>query len=136
MFDEYVPPTPADSDEYKPAENYGRLVIVKVLEHKPSVVTPNSPNGAPAVIVNVCDVLSGSVYRNVLMMTGAIVDGFKPYVGKLIVVTWDKATAANGRTYAKPMPATPDQVEQAKAVMQKGDPFAEKLDTLESEPPF
>lgn len=136
MFEEYVAPTPADSDDYKAAENYGRLVIVKVLEHKLGIVTPNSPNGAPGVIVNVCDVLSGGVYRNVLMMTGAIVDGFKPYVGKLLVVTWDKRVATSGRPYPSPMAATPDQITQATAVMQKGDPFAEKIETIDSEPPF
>lgn len=143
-FDTYVPPVMEDSDVYKPFENYGHACIVMVKEHKPSVVTPNSPNGAPAVIVDLVD-MDGpgggeeQIYRSVLMMTGAIVDGFKSRVGtdKPIVVSWGKRTSGSGRTYAAPDAATVAQIKQAEAwYATNGDPFAVKFETVSAEVPF
>lgn len=140
QFDTYTPPVMEDSDEYKPFNNYGHACVVMVKEFKPLVVTPNSPNGAPAVIVDLVDMNNDEVYRNVLMMTGAIVDGLKTRVGtgKPIVVSWGKRTSTSGRTYAAPEAATPEQLTAAGAWYAKnGDPFAAKFDTVdEATPPF
>lgn len=139
QFDTYIPPVMEDSDEYKPRENYGHAVIVSVKEFKPSIITPNSPEGGPGVIVDVVDMDNDKVYRTVLMMTGAIVDGFKTRVGsgKPIVVSWGKRTSKSGRTYAAPEAATPEQLTKAGAWYAKnGDPFAAKFDTVDAEPPF
>lgn len=145
QFETYVPPVIEDSDEYKPRENYGHAVIVCVKEYKASVVTSNSPEGGPAVIVDVVDMDAkgdageGGVYRNVLMMTGSIVDGFKAHAGtgKPLVVSWTKRVAASGRPYAVPEPATAGQLKAAEAWYAKhGDPFAQKFETVDIEPPF
>lgn len=136
-FASYVPPVNPDSDTYKPYEHYGNHAICKVLEYKPEVVTPNSPNGAPAVIVDVYDLNEKAAFRNVLMMTGAIVDGFKPHVGgPPLVIQWEKTVGNSGRSYARPAPAVPAAIEAAEAVYAAGDPFADKLGTIGEEAPF
>lgn len=144
QFDTYVPPVFEESDEYKPRDNYGHACIVMVKEYKPSIITPNSPEGGPGVIVDLVDMdapgdAEGQTYRGVLMMTGAIVDGFKTRAGtgKPIVVSWGKRTSKTGRTYAAPEAATDTQIKQAEAWYAKnGDPFAAKFDTVDAEPPF
>lgn len=142
MFETYVPPTQGESDAYKPGDNYNHPCIVKVLEYKPSVVTSNSPDGAPAVIVDLVDLTNRAVYRNVLMMTGAIVDGFKAHAGtnKPLVVWWSKATSKAGRDYAVPMPGSPDHIAAATAWYSvEGDPFAPQFGAptpQQSEAPF
>lgn len=136
-FASWTPAVAAEGDQYKPREHYGNHAIVKVLEHKPEVVTPNSPNGAPAVIVDVYDLNLKAVYRDVLMMTGAIVDTFKPHVGGApLVVQWEKRVAKNGRDYAAPAPAVEAAIAAAEAVYAAGDPFAPTLGTIEEEAPF
>lgn len=139
QFETYVAPAMEDSDVYKPFENYGHACIVMVKEYKPSVVTPNSADGAPAVIVDLVDMDAESVFRNVLMMTGAIVDGFKAHAGsgKPLVVSWEKRTSSSKRTYAAPAPATPEQLKAAGEWYTKnGDPFVAKFATIDAEPPF
>lgn len=143
QFETYVAPVMEDSDVYKPFENYGHACIVSVKEFKASVVTPNSPDGGPAVIVDLVDMdakgdAEGQTFRNVLMMTGAIVDGFKTHVGhNPLVVSWGKRTSNAGRTYAAPEAATDEQLKAAEAWYAKhGDPFAQKFDTVDVEPPF
>lgn len=139
QFDTYVPPVMEDSDVYKPFENYGHACIVLVKEYKPAIVTPNSPNGGPGVIVDLVDMDNEQVYVNVLCMSGAIVDGFKARAGtgKPIVVSWGKRTSGSGRTYAAPDAATPEQLKAAEAWYAKnGDPFVAKFDTVDATPPF
>lgn len=136
-FATYTAPAIEDADEYKPRDHYGNSCIVKVLEHKPEIITPNSPNGAPGVIVDVYDLNEKQVYRNVLMMTGAIVDGFKAHVGGApLVIAWDKRVAKNGRDYPAPAPAVAAAIAAAEAVYAAGDPFAPTLGTIEESAPF
>lgn len=134
MFEEFIPPTPADSDDYKPRDNFGHLAIVKPTEHRDEVQTVNGP--ASAVFADIHDIDDGQTYRNVMLMGGAFVDAFKPYLGKLIVVTWQKATSRAGRPYAIPTAATPEQIQRATAVMAKGDPFVSAVTTIDAERPF
>lgn len=136
-FDTYTEPETSAGDTYKPRDHYGNSAIIKVIEHKPEVITPYSPNGAPAVICDVYDLNMKEAFRDVLMMTGALVDGFKPHVGgNPIVIKWEKTVAKNGRDYARAIPATDAAIEAAKAVYAAGDPFAPTLDTIKSEAPF
>ena len=136
-FGTYTEPDTSTGDTYKPRDHYGNSAIVKVTEHKPEVITPNSPNGAPAVICDVYDLNLKQAFRDVLMMTGALVDGFKPHVGKdPIVVKWEKTVAKNGRDYARAVPAVEAAIEAAKAVYAGGDPFAPTLGTIDAEAPF
>jgi hypothetical protein len=138
MFGTYEePPAPVEGDEYKANQHYGNSAIVKVLRVEESKVTTNSPGGAPAVFVDVYDLNRKQVFRDVMMMTGAIVDGFRPHVGRdPIVIKWDRRVAKSGRDFAAPVPAVEAAVEAAKAVYAAGDPFAPTLGTIESEAPF
>lgn len=140
QFGDYVEPTQTEGDTYKPREHYGNSAIIRVLEHKPEIITPNSPNGAPGVICDVYDLNLKATYRDVLMMTGAIVDGFKAHVGKApIVIRWEKTVAKNGRDYPRPVPAVEAAIDAAKAVYAAGDPFAPEIGTVQAnqeEAPF
>jgi hypothetical protein len=136
-FGAWTPAANVEGDQYKPREHYGNHAIVKVVEYKDSVVTPNSPNGAPGIIVDVHDLNKKETFRDVLMMTGAIVDTFKPHVGGApLVVQWEKRVAKNGRDYAAPAPAVEAAIAAAEAVYANGDPFAPAIGTIDAEPPF
>lgn len=136
-FASWTPAENTEGDVYKPREHYGNSAIVKVVEYKPEVVTSNSPNGAPAVIVDVYDLNKKAVFKDVLMMTGAIVDTFKTHAGgPPLVVQWEKTIAKNGRDYARPAPAVEAAITAAENVYANGDPFADKLGTIEAEAPF
>lgn len=135
-FGTYTEPEPSTGDTYKPQDNYGNSVIVKVLEIDEKKITGNSPNGAPAVFCDLYDLNRKEAFRNVMMMTGAIVDGFRPHLGRdPIVIRWEKTRAASGRDYARPVPAVEAAIEAARAVYANGDPFV-NLTTIESETPF
>lgn len=137
-FGTYEEPAQVEGDTYKPRENYGHSAIVRVSEYKESVVTSNSPKGAPAVIIDVYDLNNKRAYLDVLIMTGALVDGFKPHVdGHPIVIKWEKAVAGNGRDYAKAVPAVAAAIEAAKAVYATGDPFSGSIQAvIDEEMPF
>jgi hypothetical protein len=139
-FGTYTEPETPAGDEYKPRDHYGNSAIVKVIEYKDKVKTVNTKEGSdgdPAIICDVYDLNLKEAFRDVLMMTGALVDGFKPHIGKNpIVVKWEKTVAKNGRDYARAVPATDAAIEAAKAVYAAGDPFAPTLDTIQSEAPF
>lgn len=137
-FGEYTAPVVTEGDTYRARDHYGNSAIIKVLEHKGEIVTPNSPNGAPGVICDVYDLNLKAAFRDVLMMTGAIVDGLKPHVGKNpVVVRWGKAIAKNGRDYPTAEPASEGAITAAKGVYAAGDPFAPEVGTVqESEAPF
>lgn len=134
MFEEFVAPTPGESDDYKPRDNYGHACIVKVTEFRSQVQTVNG--NADAVFADLYDLTDSQVYHNVMLMGGAFVDAFKPYVGKgPVVVIWQKQESKAGRPYAVPVAATPFQMDAAADVYAKGDPFV-TLSTIDAEPPF
>lgn len=135
MFEEYVPPVSEDSDDYKPRDHYGNACIVKVREFKANITTVNGP--ADAVYADLYDLTLNEVFRNVMLMGGAFVDGLKPYIGKgPLVVSWSRKTSTANRPYAMPQPATQAEIDAAKAVMANGDPFAPAVGTIDAEPPF
>jgi hypothetical protein len=141
MFQSYAPPENTEGDRYKPIEHVGSTLVVKVLEFKPRVITENSPEGGPAVIVDVLDLESSSTFRNVLWMSGAMVDGLKPYAGSPlpVVIRIEAKNSKNGRKY--PIPATAeDEIPRASQwIKANGDPFAQQFANSPSSsatPPF
>jgi len=93
-----------------------------------------------AALVLPTDLNNKAAYMDVLIMTGSLVDAFKPHAGlNPIVVKWEKAVAANGRDYAKAVPAVQAAIDAAKNVYAAGDPFL-RIDTIgdqaEEEMPF
>lgn len=136
-FTAWTPAEATEGDTYKPREHYGHHAIIKVIEYKPEIVTANSPNGAPGVIVDVYDLKLKKAFRDVLMMTGSIVDTFKTHAGGgPLVVQWERRVAKNGRDYPAPAPAIEAAIEAAERVYANGDPFAPTLGTIEEEEPF
>lgn len=148
QFDPYIAPEITDGDTYKPHEHIGATVIVKIADYKPSVVTANTPDGGPAVIVDLVDLDLGTIYRDVLWMGGAFVDGMKNlapgqpgHTGRPLVIGIESRKSKSGRMYGAPLPATPAQIAKAGAYYQaNGDPFAPQFATVpkddNSTPPF
>lgn len=146
-FDTFTPPVITDGDMFRPHENIGHTLIVKVLELKHGVVTPNTPQGGPAVIVDLVDLDSPgapAIYRDVLWMGGAFVDGLKElapggtkHTGRPVVIGIESRTGKSGRAYAAPVAADAPALGRAGAYYQAhGDPFAPTFDTTGDRPPF
>lgn len=128
-FETYQPPAYEESDSFPPAENRGKPLIVKVLEHKHIPTTKFKPEGGPGVICDVVDLSTGTKYRRVLWMSGAIVDGLSQYAGRgMLVVFFGEGVAKSGNRYTTVQPATPDMLAYAQQwVTQHGDPFPPEL---------
>ena len=138
-FQKYEEPSVTQGDTYKPIDHVGATLIVKVKEHKTGIVTENSPDGGPGVIVDLVDLDNSLVYRDVLWMGGAMVDGLKQYVGGMIVVEIESRKSKSGRKYPAPIGVSDSVLKAADAYFEKnGDPFAVKLSTVKDDdkPPF
>lgn len=111
----YTEPVQTEGDRYKPIDNIGHTVIVKVREYKPLVKTSNSPDGAPALILDIVDLdATQRVFREVLCMSGAVVDGLKASVGlDPVMITFEARKSNTGRQY--PAPAALDEVSSKRA---------------------
>lgn len=134
MFETYEEPARPESDDYKPKENYGNAAILRITEFRAQMVTVNGP--ADAVFADIYDLTLNQLFRNVMLMGGAFVDGLKPYLGKgPVVVFWQKRTSAANRPYAVPAAATPDMIKAAEAVYAQGDPFLQTV-ADDAEAPF
>jgi hypothetical protein len=135
QFEDHTPP-PAETtgDKYRPRDNYGNSAIVVAREHKESVVTPNSPNGAPALICDIYDLNQKRAYVGVLLMGPVQRDLRNATVGKARVVKWERAVS-NGRDYARAAEPSPAAVDAAKNVYANEDPFM-KESAGEEEAPF
>lgn len=135
-FGTFVPQAIADSDEYKPIDHIHRGLIVKVLDYKPSIITPNSPDGGPGVICDMVDVVEAKAYRNVLWMSGSIVDNLKPHVGgNPVVIHFEPVTSKSGRIYPGVQAGTPAEVAAATAYFNANpNVFAQSLSTLPPPP--
>lgn len=138
----YIPPERTEGDSYKPSENIGHLLIVKVTDHKHIETTTHKPEGGPGIVADVCDLdADGSVFRDILWMNGAIVDGLKGHVGKTIAIkfAWSKS-AKSGREYITIAAVQGADLERAQARVSQGDPFAEQVATVapttSAKPPF
>lgn len=139
QFADFVPPVQEDSDPFPPKDHYSKPLLVKVREVKPSIVTSNSPDGAPGLIVDLVD-LTGRTepYRNVLWMGGAVVDGLKTYVdGPPLVIRFESRKSNSGRTYPGPVKGSDeDKALATKHYDTHGDPFAPQFADLKDEAPF
>lgn len=115
---EYTEPVREESDSFKPIEHVGSTLIVKVREYKTGIVTSNSPEGGPGVIVDLVDLDADGapkLYSNVLWMGGAMVDGLKAHAGKddPVMITIQQRKSNTGRKY--PAPAALDEVSAKQA---------------------
>lgn len=146
-FATYTPPPPPEAgDSYKPIEHLGRVLIVSVSEFKPSIVTPNSPNGGPGVIVDLVDLddpNGPAIYRDVLWMSGAVVDGLKEHAGtrKPVLITFRAQVGKSGRSYPLADPVGDEGARRASDYYAKhGDPFSQTFASpgtaADDEPPF
>ena len=137
-FGTYSEPVNDDAgSDYRPRDHYGNSAIVHVREYRPEMETVNGVGRA--VICDVHDLNLKETHLGVLMMTGSLVDAFKPHVGKEpVVVRWEQRTSQKGRTYATAVPAVQAAVNAADDLYSKhGDPFL-KADTGDAtaEAPF
>lgn len=143
-FATYSAPEMTEGETFKPHENIGKPLIVQVNELKHGVVTSNTPDGGPAVIVDLVD-LDGRVepYRDVLWMGGAVVDGLKAHAGtrKPVLIVFESRKSKSGRNYASPMAVDAAGAQRASAYYAaNGDPFAATFASpsppAEDSPPF
>jgi hypothetical protein len=128
-------PAAGDGDQYSPKDHVGAVVLVKVRERKDGIVTSNSPNGGPGVIVDLVDLGDGNIYRDVLWMGGPFVDGLTPHVGlDPVVIRIGSQVGKSGRPYGTFTDA-PDMHETARSYYAaKGDPFAQTFATATPPP--
>jgi hypothetical protein len=131
-FGTYTAPEVTEGDQYRPYENYGKALIVKTKQRKEGIITKNSPDGGPGVIVDLVELDSGEVFRDVLWMSGAIVDGLSQYANKeVVVITFEPRQSKNGRTYPSPVNASDADIARARQYYAThGDPFAPKFGSL------
>jgi hypothetical protein len=136
QFEQFTPPQFAEGDMYKPKDNIGHILVVKPLEVRSGIVTENSPDGTDAIACDIIDLdTTGgpAVFRDALLFGGALVDGFKGYLGKLLVVRLESRNSKNGRKY--PVPAAADDAEKARAeayFATNPDPFAPQFHTVDT----
>ena len=138
-FKTYEEPEFVQGDTYRAHEHYGAEIVVKIKQHKDGIVTPNSPDGAPGVIVDLVDLGDGKTYRDVLFMGGAMVDGLKRYLGGLVVVTIQPRKSKSNRTYPAPEGTGDEGIKRAQAwIAKNGDPFTAAISTPSNDdkPPF
>jgi hypothetical protein len=124
---------PEVGDRFAPKDNIGHVIVVKPLEYKTGIVTGNSPNGTDAIGANVVDLDAPgepAVYLDALIFGGSFVDAFKPFLGQVVVVKIEQRTSKAGRLYSAPVVAGPADIERAKALFAKGDPFAAEIQTV------
>ena len=138
QWETFEPSENVQGDTYKAIDHIGATIIVKVKELKDSIVTENSPNGAPGIIVDLFDLKDDGVYRDVLWMGGAMVDGLKKYTNRLLVVQLEARKSKSGRTYPAPVGVDPDvQTRAQKRYAEKGEPLAAEIGTVDADkPPF
>jgi hypothetical protein len=136
-FTDYKEPEIIQGDTYKPIDHVGAMLVVKVKQHKEGIVTENSPDGGPGVIVDVLDLDKSEVFRDVLWMGGAMVDGLKSYAPDgLVVIKIDRRKSKSGRAYPAPVGVDAAGTARAESYYEKhGDPFPPKLQTPADDTP-
>lgn len=80
---EFVAPGAGEVEEgVRPADLNGHLVICYALEYAPSVPTKFSPDGKPAVRLNLADLSTGEFHGDALWFNSWIVNDLKRAIGK------------------------------------------------------
>ncbi len=88
------------AERAKPSELVGKLLVVRVLERNEQWKTKFSPEGKPAIRVNVINVDDNEVYRDVVWLNMGIVDPLTPFVGGgPVVARLVEKTSKNGSRY-------------------------------------
>lgn len=137
MFQTFTRPQFEDGDTFKPSENVGKPLIVKVRERKEGIVTDFTPApGGPGVVLDLVDLTTGQVSRAVLWMNGALVDGLTPYVGGQPLVIKLAWIQGKSQKYVGIEPGNEQEIAYAMQwVSQNGDPFAVQLGTVQQGQP-
>lgn len=110
----YEPPVRVQGDRFAAQDNQNKPLIVVARQFIENAKTKHSPEGKPAVRLDVVDLLADTVYIDALWMSGALVDGLKPHVGAgtpLPVEIQQVTGASSGNPYLTLAPLT-DQKRQ------------------------
>jgi len=95
---EFVKPEPrGDGDRYKLSEAIGKPLVVQVVAFEPGFAMPDGP--VDVVRVNVAELQTGRVFRDVLWGNGSVVDALKLNIGKTVAVYPTTEKSKSGRDY-------------------------------------
>lgn len=123
----FTPPTQEDGDKVRvsPSSVVNTLLVIEVLEYVEAFKTRFSPEGKPAIKVNVASVVSGKSAPNQIWSNAAIVDSLRPYVGSTIICKIEhKTSGQSGYRYLTVVGVSPEeQAEGDKFVSENPDLF-------------
>lgn len=88
-----------NSERVKPSDLINTVLAVQVVSYDPAWKTKFSPEGKPAVVLNVASVSSGKVAPNQKWGNDAIVDSLRPYVGSTIICKLETKAGNSGYRY-------------------------------------
>jgi hypothetical protein len=122
----FTPPVREDGDRVPAKEMAGRPLVVLVREHRfgiktqfnsnPADTAKYKPEGGEAVVLDIADLTSNTVYINVLWFNGAIVDSLKGYVSQMVPVKLFYDTPKTGtNAYLNVEPLTGAELATAQA---------------------
>ncbi|WP_263251611.1 hypothetical protein [Saccharopolyspora rosea] len=129
----FAPRENVTGDRLPAKEAAEKPLVVLVREHRTGVKTkynsdPNrpgyKPDGGEAVILDVADLTTNSLYIDVMWMNGAVVDNLAPYLGQAVPIklVWT-ASAKGGNSYLTVEALTGAELEKA-AAWAKANPTA------------
>lgn len=104
---EFVPPTRQREDELSAQHALNHPIAVKIHEVRDRVVTEHSPEGKPALMLDVWDLATNQVYCGVMWMNAAIVDklGGLSGDGKIYPIkVIEQTPRTGGKAYYTPIP--------------------------------
>jgi hypothetical protein len=112
-------------DVWAPKEHPGVPIIVKARAVRNGVVTSNSPEGTDALCVDLVDLTTGEIHRDVLWFGGAVLDSLTEHVGSHpVVIKFMPRLSKQGRPYVAPEEADPAEIAYAQQwITHHGDPF-------------
>lgn len=88
-----------NSERVKPSDLINTVLAVQVVSYDPAWKTKFSPEGKPAVVLNVASVSSGKAALNQKWGNDAIVDSLRPYVGSTIICKLETKAGNSGYRY-------------------------------------
>lgn len=94
---------PATGDSFAAQDNVDRPLIVVVREHRTGVRSQHKPEGGDAVVCDVVDLATGTIYLDVQWMSAAVADQLSRYVGHALPlkITW--TPSKSGGKYLAPV---------------------------------
>lgn len=108
----YEPPVRVLGDKFAAQDNQNKPLIVVARQFIENAKTKHSPEGKPAVRVDVVDLLdNGRIYIDALWMSGALVDGLKPHIAAEtpLPVEIKQVVAGSGNPYLTLAPLLDDK---------------------------